>query len=97
MPELAHVWEADPCNVRVVLMPDEEDKGSEAWPLYSGSMEGKALQAWAVELFPNLVTRLSADGLNGFLTTLHADVPKVGWVGAQGVVICGGRILTSPV
>lgn len=77
VPELVHAWDDDPCSVQVVLMPDEEDKGSEPWPLYTGPMEGKALQAWAVELFPNLVTRVSADGLDGFLMTLRVDVPKV--------------------
>lgn len=70
-------WSKDPCEVKVVAMPHEEDKASEDWPVFTGDLGSKALQAWYLELVPNHVTRLTADAMDAFLTSIQVDTPKV--------------------
>ncbi|KAK9807192.1 hypothetical protein WJX73_006186 [Symbiochloris irregularis] len=65
-----------PCSLQVFLLPFGDSSDADEWSKYTGSMNAKELQSFALTAFPASVPRVDEASLQPFLG-LEPKVPKV--------------------
>ncbi|MEW5301253.1 MAG: hypothetical protein WDW36_004124 [Sanguina aurantia] len=72
--DVARLASGTGCEIQVVLLPFGADKAElEDYQVYTGAVEGKAMQAFVTDAMPSFAFALSASSLNAFMSAPAGD------------------------